>query len=372
MRYLNLIKSWSGLGMCANRSVALKVGVMAFLVVCDCRAQNLRSGGHGTSGGGGVRMPQGVVTFLHAEQVQAQKVRIQELKAFRDLEAFLNSNVIFSQANRSRMLQALVPDDQRKYYSISKADVDPEVYRGIAQEYAELKGFPIDQIVLYALTDKKEKQTFFLPEFFELSTHEQTAIIFHEMLWLILPDLSYAEMVQIENDFQLSLIDHDIDGQIRMADRFGSMSQRAFLRYHKDQRKGLISNRKSVVIIDELSYYLSPEFFLGDAYLNCRRDQMTHDACLVLQVAYAKSMIQKVHKSAFLKFLFESLASGQFDCVFWDPKNAPARLTQNSLSVLRDGSFVRTDFEFSNETHSVESSIRFVQSETKREMVWIF
>lgn len=98
--------------------------------------------------------------------------------------------------------QAIVPMGARKYYNVLKEKLDPDTYRKLQEEYAKAMGQPPQSIVLFAITDVQTKTTYLLPEFYNLKEVEKAAILFHESVWILMPQSTYLDVIQAEVVFQ--------------------------------------------------------------------------------------------------------------------------------------------------------------------------
>ncbi len=71
----------------------------------------------------------------------------------------------------------------RTYYNVDPDHFDATLEERLKSEYSRITGQPMEQIVLFAVTDTAQKSTLLLPKFYQLTAAEQMAILFHEALW---------------------------------------------------------------------------------------------------------------------------------------------------------------------------------------------
>lgn len=108
---------------------------------------------------------------------------------------------------KARLLTAVQPTSARPYYRADASFLDPDQREALIKKYAALLGIPESQVTLFAVTDPDPdlKRTVLFPEFFALKPETaQTALLFHESLWLFHP-LFYSEVVQAEAAIQVYL-----------------------------------------------------------------------------------------------------------------------------------------------------------------------
>lgn len=101
-----------------------------------------------------------------------------------------------------QMLNAVEPSMERRYFKIEQKDLDSNTYGNLIKEYAKLLSGQIDpkNLDLAAITIKND--TFLLPPFFVLKESEQAAILFHESIWILKPEVEYQELVNAEMTMQ--------------------------------------------------------------------------------------------------------------------------------------------------------------------------
>lgn len=111
------------------------------------------------------------------------------------------SQLALSEEQKGRIIQSFMPYGARKYYNVSKDKLDPQTRKKLIEEYAKITKQPVESIVLYAITEAGTRQTYLLPEFYNLSDEDQAAILFHEAYWIMKPSATYLEVVQTEIAF---------------------------------------------------------------------------------------------------------------------------------------------------------------------------
>ncbi|MFZ4403477.1 MAG: hypothetical protein ACOYOK_05185 [Pseudobdellovibrionaceae bacterium] len=98
-----------------------------------------------------------------------------------------------------RLLRALVPLGERKYFNLQSADLSPEKKAQLLAAYQKTVGqLPLgENFEIVAVTIGKE--TFLLPEFYQLTDSiAKAAIILHEALWVYNPKLPLVEVLRTE------------------------------------------------------------------------------------------------------------------------------------------------------------------------------
>jgi hypothetical protein len=104
---------------------------------------------------------------------------------------------------KSKLSGFVTPTAGRTYFAAEKSRVPAEEYQHLRQRYADLMKIPVDQVVLLAVTNAQTRETFLLPEFFQLKTiAEQAALLLHESLWLETPQKNYEDVVTTEQAAQ--------------------------------------------------------------------------------------------------------------------------------------------------------------------------
>ena len=101
-----------------------------------------------------------------------------------------------------RLISAILPIGDRKYFAISDQDLSPEKRQQLIDAYAATMNgqVPKNELVVYAVT--AENATYLLPEFYRLKETEQAAILFHEAEWILNPKLTYGNVIDGEMKFQ--------------------------------------------------------------------------------------------------------------------------------------------------------------------------
>jgi hypothetical protein len=107
---------------------------------------------------------------------------------------------------KTGLRSVVLPYGGRQYFNVDASSLDEEQLRHLKEEYAKVTKQPVDKIVIYALTNPENLQTYLLPAFYELGKQEngdekQATILYHEGYWLKKPDATYLEMVQAEQAF---------------------------------------------------------------------------------------------------------------------------------------------------------------------------
>ncbi len=184
---------------------------------------------NGSAGGGGgaaIEDDQGRVQTFTSAGIKMninQPLTDEDLKVGMDelKRVFLNQYI--SQEVKAKVVGAILPtvdrnlSDSRNYFSIQYSDLNDDIKKNVLQiyqqrlkvalknpnEYENLK----NRILQVGFTIGRN--TYLLPKFFELrKASEQAAILFHESLWVINPNLSYDTVTAGESLMQRHIENH--------------------------------------------------------------------------------------------------------------------------------------------------------------------
>ncbi len=154
------------------------------------------------NGGGGVRDNDGFKTFYSANiPVYPNALQLNEIPGMGLLVDNI-SNLMVSDPWISPILVSIFPHEDRKYYRVNQSELNDVQRLELNKIYGQQLGVNPDQVVIFAFTDPRSKNTFLLPSFFKLKESEQAAILFHESLWAYNPQLSYATVIESEQAAQ--------------------------------------------------------------------------------------------------------------------------------------------------------------------------
>jgi hypothetical protein len=156
------------------------------------------------NGAGGVADGSRYVTFYSSGIfVDSTELSIDQVPQLSATSSLFLSNPSISAKYGSQYFRALVPSQNRKYFKVTPDKFTPELRAKLLAEYGRVSGLDVSKIVLFAITDIKNKTTYLLPEFYSLKTAtEQMAILYHEAFWLVNPQAKYEKVVASEMLFQ--------------------------------------------------------------------------------------------------------------------------------------------------------------------------
>lgn len=106
-------------------------------------------------------------------------------------------------SSRGQLLSALIPVGARQYFKIDENDLGNEKRKILLKNYRQALGdkIPADALRIVAVTVAKE--TYLLPGFFQLKDDfSRAAILFHEALWAMNPNLGYKTVLASEVHFE--------------------------------------------------------------------------------------------------------------------------------------------------------------------------
>lgn len=164
--------------------------------------------GPGNGGGGvGVRRNGKFLTFAEAK-VELHK----PLSEVPGMNTFLEAvdKMPLTDSYKGLLKSAVVNGGDRKYYKLSREDLNADLEKTLLSKFAEVVKVSNngDIFELAAITLKKD--TFLLPAFFELEDkgsakekqNQMAAILFHEGLRVVDPDISYETIADAEVTFE--------------------------------------------------------------------------------------------------------------------------------------------------------------------------
>ncbi len=189
--------------------MTLTAGLLAVLTVMTPStahsAQPVRGGpltgeGRDGNGGGGIYRDGRYLTFGSAK-VELGDVKISNTPGLSLLLEAIHSMPL-SDKDRGTLVLAAEPMGKRKFFQAKSGSIPAKDIQELQKIYADIAYgvAPADTIRIFAVTQGHE--TFLLPEFFALEPIQQAAILFHEMLWVINPALSYRDVINAEMRFE--------------------------------------------------------------------------------------------------------------------------------------------------------------------------
>ncbi|NUN06177.1 MAG: hypothetical protein HUU57_10490 [Bdellovibrio sp.] len=162
------------------------------------------------NGGGGV-VSQGTYMTFHSAQIPigTTSLDLVEIPGISYLLQKVTSMPI-GQESKMKLLKMIFPSERRKYYRVPEDQLDENLKRSLISIYANLANIPEDRVALFAMTHREAERTVLLPAFYQLTEVEQAAILLHEALWTYNYQLTYEQVVGVEQVAQAYFMDtHD-------------------------------------------------------------------------------------------------------------------------------------------------------------------
>ncbi len=168
------------------------------------------------NGGGGIKRYGKYLTFGSAK-IELKKSAL-EMNDIPGLKFLLDTveKMDLTVSAKGELKEAFYPISDRKYFNLPPEELSPEKRTELLKEYKKIlkDDIPLESLVIYAITVGAE--TYILPEFYELTDDIQRgAILFHEGLWVLNPDLKYEFVVDAEMIFEeyvrKNMSDYDTD-----------------------------------------------------------------------------------------------------------------------------------------------------------------
>ena len=178
--------------------VLIVVLLAAFFVLPEAYAGN-----EGGNGGGGIQRNGTYLTFGSA-QLHVGLEPLDEVPGLKLLEKTV-LRLKVGPLQKAALLNVITIDGRRNYFKINSSDLDQVKKEAFLKAYQKAISapMPIENLVIFAVTSKNAAETYLMPEFFQLKPLEQTAILFHEALWLLMPEsTSYNFVIDAEIKFQ--------------------------------------------------------------------------------------------------------------------------------------------------------------------------
>jgi hypothetical protein len=205
--------------------------------------------GHDGNGGGGIYANGEYKTFYSAGLfVNAIPKSLQTSAGLNQLVRQISASPYLTTPIKTRLLKAILPASNRNYYDVQANRFGDEVQARLKAEYERATKTSAEQIVLYAVTDTNSKNTYLLPNFYRLNLYGQMAILFHEAMWILTPDSTYASIIGAEVTFQAYLEQsNDYASVQRFIRLVGGVADEARLAYNWDKRTGIIRANGTIV-----------------------------------------------------------------------------------------------------------------------------
>lgn len=154
------------------------------------------------NGGGGVHMDGRYLTFQSAKiPVTATPEKPMSIPGLKYLVEKI-TDLPIDDTMRGNLILNIWATSSRKYFKVSHETVDSAERARIIAEYSKLMNIPANNVALFAITSPEANATLLLPEFYQLTTREQAAILLHESMWIWKPDSSYQSVVAVEQAAQ--------------------------------------------------------------------------------------------------------------------------------------------------------------------------
>lgn len=150
------------------------------------------------NGGGGMRVEGRYLTYYSANGKVQQEIEVAEAIPGLDLLVREIISLPLSSEMRAILLNQVDASSFRRYYRIAGDALDPKLREKLVNDYSELYQIPKDQVVIFAVTNDKDRSTVLLPEFYALNPQEQAAMVMHESMWLRGPSIEYSDVLRAE------------------------------------------------------------------------------------------------------------------------------------------------------------------------------
>ena len=102
----------------------------------------------------------------------------------------------------TNLLGAALPLGARTFYKIVDDEANKNAVKQILGEYIKITGEDINNLAVFALTERDTKTTYLLPSFYKLKKSEQAAVLFHEANIIMLEATTPVKLVYAEMAFQ--------------------------------------------------------------------------------------------------------------------------------------------------------------------------
>ena len=268
----------------------------------DVNAKSNEAQGSDAGKGGGLISRNGrVMTFGTANTIvhlKPDNLELADIPALSKLhDAIKKKPFIFSDAVRLKLMNVILPTENRQYFKLEADRLDPNTKARLLEEYRRTVGIPESDLKIGAITDPRTKTTYLLPEFDELTETEQQAILLHENVWLAYPTFSYKDVVHVEVGFQ-SYLEKGINEPAklyRLVQTFGDRAGTLKFVTELDMRSGALSD----VLVK--GKFLKISYLYGDEFLECISNGRV--TCIPLLEANLKAIASERPKSALLRYL---------------------------------------------------------------------
>lgn len=194
----------------------MKTNLSILILALGMLTSEITQAGQLTGNGGGGVKRDGLFLTFGSEKVKLFQTPLKTVPGLEALKLVVEK-IPLPQTHRGTLATAIYPIGKRQYYAIQAEDLTETKRVEIKLEYfkAMQERVAFDDLVIYAYTNTTDRETFLLPEFFEISGKNplgipedqykeirQVAILFHEGIWMLRPDLSYREIFRGEILFE--------------------------------------------------------------------------------------------------------------------------------------------------------------------------
>jgi hypothetical protein len=160
------------------------------------------------NGGAGVTSEQRMETFLTANfRLNGNPEELQKIPGLIELMKELEGMPL-KDSMKGRIFTALFPTADRQYFRIKKEDMSRATRDQLIDQFANIMQVPRSKVVLFAASAPSTQTTVLLEEFYKLKINEQKAMLLHEALWIMNPNLQYQQVIAIEQEAQAYFQDH--------------------------------------------------------------------------------------------------------------------------------------------------------------------
>lgn len=320
------------------------------LIFALCLSLNVFAENEKGNGGGGVQRDGRYMTFhsagLYIENAEPTAEEVPQLEEILD---FFNNTSYLTGPLKIKYIKALMQSDNRHYYKVKPETFTEEIRERLVDEYVRITEAKKEEIVLFAITDTENGNTYLLPEYYELSAVDQWAILFHEAYWIVNPAATYEDVVDAEVKFQAFVEDRVFSKQQKKPGVFESIRSRMsgekrqvksstkvynFIKKIADEKELLAASVTYDLESGALSgilkenKYIKMSYLLGEEWIACRvkafdfrDDEMLKRCYSFIQTHLYK--IKKMHPDSMLmQLMFEKIMNENIDYltqyVLWD------------------------------------------------------
>ena len=292
---------------------------LAMILMTATTTVYAKMGSEGVGGGAGVKKNGVYKTFYSAGlYVEPTYVDAEEIPGLSETIESISNMEFLSISTKALLINALVPGENRQYFIAKPEGLTKEIHTKLLEEFSKATGENPDNINLFGLTDKKQRITYLLPDFFQLETlNERQAALLHEALWIARPNFKYSDIIQTEMAFQAILENPNNNGAIidfatRVSEKKEDLVIAALYQDKKTNAlkgfldaKGLVSMKKLLgadffdCVAEEnvALYYVLMGLFSANSKKNC--SALAKNYLFNLSNVYKKSLIIKTMLRSF-------------------------------------------------------------------------